>query len=363
MRNRRTSTLLLLTASSLTAAGCPHIRSSDGLVVARRPWQMIQAAPPPTPREPLPDRAAPTQRSQSQAARSGTTIRFRRPIQQDANEQHKSSPAESIAAAKRSAIQQASPETLLDSVQTFDFLPGAVYEVITTPGFVSVLRMEPGERILHLAAGDTSRWLLETIDAAAAIGTGQVPVTVRGGAAATRQTSVLIKPRRPDIATNLVLATDRRTYLIDLVSTSGPHHSVVEWTYPRPPVVHPSSKGPKPPIGEPARRNYAYLVKAPRGRVPSWLPASVYDDGARVYVQFPSGVQHRRMPPIFVIEPDGAVRMVNFHVRGRTYVIDELFNKAELRLGGQRVVIERLKPKPQGLFRRCLTTFRGDHNE
>ena len=71
-----------------------------------------------------------------------------------------------------------------------------------------------------------------------------------------------------------------------------------------------------------------------------WKPRQVFDDGAKVYIQFPSGLAQSEAPPLFVIAPDGKPALVNYRVRGTTYIVDRLFAAAELRLGTapQRIV-------------------------
>jgi Conjugal transfer protein len=71
-----------------------------------------------------------------------------------------------------------------------------------------------------------------------------------------------------------------------------------------------------------------------------WKPIQVFDDGAKVYIQFPPGLAQSEAPPLFVIGPDGKPALVNYRVRGTTYIVDRLFAAAELRLGTapQRVV-------------------------
>jgi hypothetical protein len=53
---------------------------------------------------------------------------------------------------------------------------------------------------------------------------------------------VLVKPSRPDITTNLVITTDRRTYMLELRSGQKPYMSAVAWAYPQPPVGHPPER-------------------------------------------------------------------------------------------------------------------------
>lgn len=42
-------------------------------------------------------------------------------------------------------------------------------------------------------------------------------------------------------------------------------------------------------------------ASAMTGSTPPWKPVAVYDDGRRVYVEFPSSIVQGEMPPIFVI--------------------------------------------------------------
>jgi type IV secretion system protein TrbG len=71
-----------------------------------------------------------------------------------------------------------------------------------------------------------------------------------------------------------------------------------------------------------------------------WKPRQVFDDGAKVYILFPPGLPQGEAPPLFVLGPDGQSALVNYRVRGTTYIVDRLFAAAELRLGTapQRVV-------------------------
>ena len=64
-----------------------------------------------------------------------------------------------------------------------------------------------------------------------------------------------------------------------------------------------------------------------------WKPQRVFDDGAKVYIQFPSGLKQGEAPPLFVIGGDGKPALVNYRVKGTTYIVDRLFAAAELRHG------------------------------
>ena len=61
--------------------------------------------------------------------------------------------------------------------------------------------------------------------------------------------------------------------------------------------------------------------------------AGAFDDGAKTYIQFPPGRLTSEAPPLFVLGADGDAQVMNYRVKGDYYVVDRLFDRAELRLG------------------------------
>jgi type IV secretion system protein TrbG len=47
----------------------------------------------------------------------------------------------------------------------------------------------------------------------------------------TKRVHILVKPTRPDVVTNLVINTDRRTYHVELRSTEKTYMASVSWVY------------------------------------------------------------------------------------------------------------------------------------
>ena len=75
-----------------------------------------------------------------------------------------------------------------------------------------------------------------------------------------------------------------------------------------------------------------------------------FDDGNKVYIEFPERIDQGDAPPLFVIGADGGTELVNYRMRGNYYVVDRLFAAAELRLGEDKqqiVRITRTDGKPQ----------------
>ncbi|MCC6787619.1 MAG: TrbG/VirB9 family P-type conjugative transfer protein [Hyphomonadaceae bacterium] len=229
-------------------------------------------------------------------------------------------PLQVLANANTAARQRPTPDAFNQARHVFTYQSGALYELHTNPNYVSTVLLEPGETLSDIAAGDTARWMVTEA-------TGEADTEAR--------TIVLVKPQAVGLRTNIVLITDRRTYLIEAVSQAGSAYAAqVAWSYPQ----NVSASANVPSID---RLNFAYRVRTVRGRAPVWTPARVFDDGRRTWVEFPAGVAAADMPPLFIITGEGA-EITNYRVQGRRMIVDRIFDRAELRLGVRAPVIVRI---------------------
>ena len=62
-------------------------------------------------------------------------------------------------------------------------------------------------------------------------------------------------------------------------------------------------------------------------------PVRVFDDGKKTYIQISQAARNREAPVLVVIGPDGKQEMVNYRVKDDMYIVDRLFERAELILG------------------------------
>jgi P-type conjugative transfer protein TrbG len=227
-------------------------------------------------------------------------------------------PSVRVENANAAARVQPRREGYYNAIQIYPWSDGALYQVYAAPGQITNIALEPGESLTGsgpIAAGDTARWIIGDTES---------------GSGTTRRVHVLVKPSRPDITTNLVITTDRRTYMLELRSGQRPYMPAVAWAYPQPPAGRRQSVPATPVIPAVAARNFRYGLT---GDSPPWKPVSVYDDGRRVYVEFPRGIVQGEMPPLFVIGPNGEAQIVNSRVYQHILIVDRLFGAAELRLG------------------------------
>ncbi|MGO4712171.1 P-type conjugative transfer protein TrbG [Bradyrhizobium sp. 2TAF24] len=246
-----------------------------------------------------------------------------------------STPTERVENANAAARVQPRREGYYNAIQVYPWSEGALYQVYAAPGQITDIALEPGESLTGagpIAAGDTARWIIGDTES---------------GSGVTRRVHVLVKPSRPDLTTNLVVTTDRRTYMLELRSGPKPYMPAVAWAYPQPPAGQRQNGPATPVIPAATARNYRYGLT---GDDPPWKPITVYDDGRRVYVEFPRGIVQGEMPPIFVIGPDGEAQIVNSRIYQNILIVDRLFGAAELRLGSgdkqQTVRIVRTDGRP-----------------
>ena len=151
---------------------------------------------------------------------------------------------------------------------------------------------------------------------------------------------MLLKPTRADLATNLVIDTDRRTYHLELRATPSTYMASVSWRYPEDELVavraaHAAAEA-SAPLDQGldlAELQFRYAITGDR---PPWRPLRAFDDGRKVYIEMPVGIGEGQLPPLFVVGPSGGTELVNYRVRQNYYVVDRLFAAAELRMGSDR---------------------------
>jgi len=149
------------------------------------------------------------------------------------------------------------------------------------------------------------------------------------------------------LKTNLVIATNRRTYLIELTSTEKAWMASVSWDYPKDRMLALQRQASQAQAAAPVdagltleRIRFRYAIS---GSNPPWKPLRAFDDGEKVYIQFPAGIAQSELPPLFVIGTQGDGQLVNYRFRSPYYIVDRLFGAAELRLGADKGDVVRIE--------------------
>ncbi|MHA6912844.1 P-type conjugative transfer protein TrbG [Ralstonia pseudosolanacearum] len=223
-------------------------------------------------------------------------------------------------------------EGYVNAIQVWPFTDGALYQVYAAPGRVTVISLQPGEELVTVAAGDTVRWIVGDTSS---------------GAGEALRVSVLVKPIRSGLKTNLVITTSRRTYLIELTSTEKAWMASVSWDYPKDRMLALQRQAQAAQATAPVdtglaleKIRFRYAIS---GSTPPWKPLRAFDDGEKVYIQFPPGIAQGELPPLFVIGTRGDGQLVNYRFRSPYYIVDRLFGAAELRLGGDKGDVVRIE--------------------
>jgi len=235
-------------------------------------------------------------------------------------------PEQRVNNANAAARMQPVRDGFINSMQVYPFVEGALYQVYAAPGQITDIGLQPGEQLVGsgpVAAGDTVRWIIGDTES----GTG-----------AGKQVHILVKPTRPELTTNLVINTDRRTYHMELRSTEKTYMASVSWQYPQDQLIALRRQNQQAEAQQPlasgvdlARVNFRYEVSGDRA---PWRPLRAFDDGRQVFIEFPRGIGQGEMPPLFVVGPEGNTsELVNYRVRGNYMIVDRLFAAAELRFG------------------------------
>ncbi|MBB5374020.1 type IV secretion system protein VirB9 [Acidocella aromatica] len=252
-------------------------------------------------------------------------------------------PAARVNLANAAARMQPVRDGFINSMQVYPFVDGALYQVYSSPGEITDIALQPGEALVGsgpVAAGDTVRWIIGDTES---------------GTNAGKQVHILVKPTRPELMTNLVINTDRRTYHMELRSTEKTYMASVSWQYPQDQLIALRRQNAEALAAQPvssgidlANVNFRYEVTGDRA---AWRPLRAFDDGRQVFIEFPRGIAQGELPPLFVVGPEGDTsELVNYRVRGNYMIVDRLFAAAELRFGAakdqKRVRISRTDGRP-----------------
>ncbi|HTB72089.1 MAG TPA: P-type conjugative transfer protein TrbG [Polyangiaceae bacterium] len=246
----------------------------------------------------------------------------------------KVAPLQLAADANHKAAQAPGQSDYFNAIVQYAYEPGTLYQVYAQPMRITDIALEPGEKIIgEPASGDVVRWIL-------ALG--------KSMSSGIEQWHVYLKPTRPDLATNLAINTDRRSYLLELHSYESTFMAAIVWHYPEDELARLQAqaaelagqeKSASPVVGVDAL-NFDYAIQVVKGK-PVWTPVQVFDDGRRTFVRFPSAMVLREAPALFVLR-DAETQLVNYRVKNDTYVIDRLIDAAELRVGQKDQEIVRI---------------------
>lgn len=231
------------------------------------------------------------------------------------------------------AVQDAAMEGYYqNSMAVFQFVDTGLYKIYCKPGYLTVIRLQPGETFRTISGGDTARWVFDVT-------------------ATNNQSQIMVKPTQDNLDTNFVIVTDKHSYQVQ-AKTATWYNPVVSWSYPledkgralKQEQARVKEQQETIPLAVKAEKlNFEYKVSG-KSRNNAWKPKVIFDNGKKVYIQMTEAMKNSSMPSLVVKEGDGTI-IVNYRMQNGYYIVDRLFNDAELLINQKSVVrIKRSTP-------------------
>jgi type IV secretion system protein VirB9 len=227
--------------------------------------------------------------------------------------------------------------------------------MVCAPLRVCAIELQAGEHLQSQPQiGDSRRW--EITPVLSGSGLDETPL-------------LIVKPIETGLETDLIVSTDRRTYVFRLVSDPTRFVSRLAFQYPGEDSAkwaafqahQDAAKHDAEAIAEQAREkdkragvvpmadnalDNLYFDYKLNGDA-AYRPQQVFDDGQHTYLIYPNDGRFRELPTL-LIQVNGKSELVNFRVDGSRYIVDRLFDKAILVVGvgkkQTRVTITRETP-------------------
>lgn len=202
------------------------------------------------------------------------------------------------------------PTPLDQRVRTAVYDPRQIYRLHAQVGYQIELELEPGETLLGQGAGDLDGIAIEAFE-----------------------NHVFLKPKAPDVRTNLTLATNRRHYRFEYVVAAFSPESQIEGAIYVVHFVYPDE------ISATERVEQALQegnVQRPRN-FDYWYcgdvaikPIAASDDGVHTRLTFDTRAE---LPAVFVRNEDGSESLLNFSIDAGDVVIHRVARNFVVRRG------------------------------
>lgn len=217
---------------------------------------------------------------------------------------------------------------------SFVYIPNQIYKVYCQEQRITDVQLQPGEAILYVGAGDTVRWMVDQ----------EV-----SGAGETEQWHVYIKPLKSGLKTNFIINTNKHVYHLEVTATTW-FTPIVNWSYPqeeRAALLRQKAfeeKRDEETVGRFGLEDMSFEYKINASKSYDWKPQLIFDDGLKTYIQMPAKMKSSEAPALF-IKVENELQLVNYRVKNDYYIVDRLFEEAELRNGKEIVRIKKLHKK------------------
>jgi type IV secretion system protein TrbG len=201
---------------------------------------------------------------------------------------------------------------LQDGIVRYAFGGSNEPTLVCKPLYVCDIVLEPGESVLNIATGDSSRWVIASAQSGP---NGDTP-------------HVLVKPTQVGLRTNLVITTTKRTYYVLLASADQTVYSRIGFYYPeeaaaQAAAVQAAQRAKEAedltrlPLLPPNELDVQYDVTGD----PSLMPKRVYNDRVHTYIEYDPQLPVDA-PVVTMVGPGGDDQIINYRIIGNLYIID-----------------------------------------
>ncbi len=231
-----------------------------------------------------------------------------------------------------------SPERYKEGTFFYTYSEDLVYEIYAQPYHLTDIILEAGEVVnaTPLLSEGEEVWELTA-------GVAKDPLSQQD------IQHIFIKPAYSKLDSSLVIITNRRVYHFRIKSFADTHMAMVKFTYPtkrnqwagRSSGSNSAVETDFVRITNPELLSFDYKMSYSMWRKPEFLPTRVYDDGQSTYIQVNDSVLQKKLPVLFNEKNE----IINYSVKRNIFVIPRLINKVTLRLGKEKVTIQKKKTK------------------
>lgn len=209
-----------------------------------------------------------------------------------------------------------------NSTMVFSYAPNQLYKIYCRRGYLTDIVFKKGEVISYVGGGDTAGWAVSN-------------TTVDG------TPHLFIKPVVEVSTTNLIVATNKRTYQI-VLNASNWYNPIVSWGYEGDEFQEEAfakQKEDRLVIGNTHAQDvtnfdYDYSISGSGEK-----PERVFSDGEQTFIQFKKA-NHKQSPLFIRAKGSKEMQLVNYKVKGNFYVVDKVFEMAQLRDGDNTLTIK-----------------------
>ena len=224
----------------------------------------------------------------------------------------------------------------------YPYFPYMNYTIYCKTDRIVDIFLKPGEELSYVGGADTVRWVIDQ--------------EVSGSK--LKQWHVLVKPAQENIklSTTFVILTNQHAYHIEALISNEKFTPMIAWTYPleerltilknQQEQLNQADESILPIDLNMSEVYISYQIYQKvlflfNGKPKyKWTPEICFDDGKKTYIKMPDVMTSGDAPALFIFE-DGKLVLVNYRIRKCYYIVDRLFDQAEMRNGKQIVKIKR----------------------